>query len=661
MMIKQLLALTSLFFVGLATLSSQSIDDERVLFTVADQEVTVGEFVYIYEKTNGDKADYSRANLEEYLDLYTKFKLKVARSRAMQLDTIQSLQRELEGYRRQLADSYLIDRTITDKLVEAAYSRMLSDVELSHLLIPVAQNAAPADTLLAYEKAAGLLNELKQGAKFEALAAQYSQDPNTKERGGKVGFLTAPFPNGLHRLERAAYNTKVGEVTGPHRSRAGYHLLRIDARRPARGEVEVAHLLIRTENRSREAAAALIDSLHTVLVEGQTSFVDLVETYSEDAKTKNDEGYIGFIRINQVELVFENAAFGIERDDSFSEPIQSSVGFHIIKRISQRPIQPFNVERPRLETTIKRDARFEEAKAQLLLDIRQKAGFQENREVLLDFAQSLTDTFFTFRWKAPAPQGKMLFKLGRDYNVTLDDFAQYLVSASRQRSGLKRSSTPEEGALKIYDTFVDDQLLKYEESKLEENYPDFKALMREYQEGILLFEATKMEVWDKASQDTAGLKAYFDETLAGKYRWAPRARTTVYTMSPQARALAAQIRRFAAEHSPEETLAEFNSPSKQLVRAEEELYERSRQPKLQSVPFEAGTTTEPFAAEGSSEVSFLKIEEIVPAAAKSLDQARGYAIADYQDELERRWVAQLRETFEVSVNKKVFNSLVKTK
>lgn len=658
-MIKQLLFLLGLFLIGNAPVFSQSIDDERILFTVADKPVSVGEFVYIYDKTNGDKADYSRESLEEYLDLYVKFKLKVARARAMQVDTIQSLQNELEGYRRQLADNYLIDRTITDGLVRTVYDRMQQDVSFSHILVKVSADAPAEDTLRAYQKAQDILKQLQKGGDFGELAAQYSEDASSKDRGGKVGYFTAPFPNGFHQLEAATYETPPGKVVGPCRTSIGYHLVRVDDRRTARGEMEVAHILIRTNKRDSAVARQLADSLHQVLEQGEMSFDAMANTFSEDGKTSRNNGYIGFFGISQYQKSFEDAAFGLERDGSFSEPVQSSVGYHIIKRISRRPIQPFNVERRRLETRIKSDARFAELRAQLLEDIKQRENFRENEQVLKEFTGSLTDTFFTFRWKAPAPAGRTLFTLGADYEVSLSTFADYLARASRQRAAASGQKSPTQTAMELYDDFVDDQLLKYEESKLEENYPEFRSLMREYEEGILLFEATKMEVWDKAAQDSAGLQKFFDEQLQGKYRWGQRARTTVYTLTPEARTLAEQVRQFAKGHTMEETLDEFNAPSKTLVTATEEFFERSRKPALQSVAFEAGTTTEPASEEGRSELTFLKIEEIVSPQPKTLDEARGYAIADYQDELERRWVEGLRKQYAVEINKKVFDSLVK--
>ena len=96
--------------------TTQAQTEDPILFSVGGKNINLSEFKYIYQKTNGDKADFSRQSLEEYLDLYVKFKRKVSRARDMKLDTITALQQELGGYRQQLANSYLVDKEVSDRL-----------------------------------------------------------------------------------------------------------------------------------------------------------------------------------------------------------------------------------------------------------------------------------------------------------------------------------------------------------------------------------------------------------------------------------------------------------------------------------------------------------------------------------------------------------------
>lgn len=656
-MTKQWTMLLTFFSLTIGGLFAQN-NDERVLFSVENVPVSVEEFTYIYSKTNGEQADYSEASLQEYLDLYVKFKLKVQRAKDMQLDTIVALQEELAGYRRQLADSYLIDRAIGDRLVEQAYEHAQQDADISHILIVLPPTASPADTLNAYNKIMAAYKRIQDGTDFATVAREVSEDRFSKDKGGRIGFTTALYPAGLHRLEYAAFNHPLNTTSKPIRTNAGYHLLMVHERRPARGEVEVAHILVRANKNDTAAAKAKIDSVYQQLENG-TSFDHMVHAASEDKKTAANHGYLGFFGISKYEKPFEDAAFGLTADDDYSKPVQTTLGWHIIKRISRKDIQPFSMEKARLEGEVRKDPRFEEAKKALLVRIQDENNFNENTSLLNEYIGSLPDTFVTFRWKAPAiVSPEVLFSLDGGYDVTLGEFENYMSKATRDRVTLGRGGNSESVARTLYDQFVDDQLLKYEEAQLEKRYPEFRSLMREYEEGILLFEATKMEVWDKASQDTLGLEKFF-EGVEGKYRWAPRAKTTVYRIGMNNQALVDSIRLYAKTHTAEEVKEYFNSDEAVVVVTEEAAFEKFRSAELGDVAWEAGAVTSAVENQRSRSLKFFKIEEILPASNKTLKEARGYVIADYQDQLEKQWVEKLRKDYEVKINQKVFRSLIR--
>jgi len=223
--------------------------DADVLFTVEDSPVYVGEFKYIYEKTNQDNADYSQASVEEYLELYKKFKLKVQRAKDIKLDTIQALKKELNGYRKQLANSYLIDKEVTERLIKEAYERKKIDVNISHIMVQLPKGATPQDTLAKFNKIMDLYSQLEAGKKFEELVPQ-SEDKSSIKKRGNLGFVTAVLPSGFYTLENAAYNTTVGGYSKPIRTGVGYHIIQNNGKRPARGEIEAAHILIRKPNPS---------------------------------------------------------------------------------------------------------------------------------------------------------------------------------------------------------------------------------------------------------------------------------------------------------------------------------------------------------------------------------------------------------------------------
>ncbi|MEN0050260.1 MAG: peptidylprolyl isomerase [Bacteroidota bacterium] len=631
------------------------------MFTVKNTPIKVSEFEYIYNKTNGTNANYSKPSLEEYLDLYVKFKLKVQKARDMKLDTIPSLMQELDGYRRQLADSYLIDKEVTDKLVKEAYERKKQDVDISHIMIAVKSDAAPTDTLAALNKIRQVQNELNAGGKFEALAQQYSDDGSSKGKGGRVGYITAVLPSGFYPLESAAYETPKGEVSKIIRSGVGYHLVKVNDTRPARGEMEVAHILIRKEKdgSNRDRAAQRAKALYEQLQQ-EGNFEDLAKSNSDDKLTASKGGYLGSFGVNRYEDSFEDAAFALAKDGDVSEPVETKAGFHIIKRISKTGIQPFNEMKGRLEQKIRQDARFELAKSSMVKRIKEENNFTQSMAALQSFKDTLKNDFSTFRWRAGEARPKnTLFSLGNNYSATLGDFIEYSQKEARQRINFGRSGkNVKEVVDALYEQFVTSEVLKYEEKQLENKYPDFKALMREYEEGILLFEATKMLVWDKASKDTTGLKKFFN-TVDGKYKWDNRAAVTYYTVSAAGVPQIDAIRKYAQGHTVQETLLKFNTSGQTVVQAEEKLIEKGRNKQIDAMDWKAGTLSDNEANKQTRSLTFTKIKEILSPTNKTLKEARGYVVADYQDHLERKWVEELRKEYDVKINKRVFNKLVK--
>lgn len=637
--------------------------EDPVLFTVGGTSVQVSEFEYIYSKTNGKNADFSRTSLQEYLDLYIRFKLKVERAKAMRLDTIPSLKEELDSYRRQLADSYLVNREVTDRLVREAYDRSAQDVELYHIFFALSPEATPSDTLAAYRKALSAKKQLDSGDEnFASLAEALSDDKSTSKAGGRIGFFNVLFPNGFYALENAAYSLPLNKVSEPIRTGVGYHLLKVGARRPARGEIEIAHFLLRKDEwqGTPEDLKQLIFDYHDRMMRGE-SFETFCREYSQDPRSAEKGGYLGFFGINRYEQAFEDTAFAIQEDGKISWPVESSVGWHIIKRISKKSFPTFDIARLQLENQIKQDARFELARKAMIESIKKTNIFKENTALLDKMAKVLSDTFFTFRWKAPAGgQKEVLFSLGsRKYSM--EQFYTFLADGSRERMRLR--DTPFREALQtLYLQFVESSCMQFEEEQLEVRYPEFRSLLREYQEGILLFEATRIEVWDKASQDSAGLERFF-ATIPGKYQWNERAEVTKYFIEPFNMASIESIRGAAATKPRAKLLTEFNSNDKTLIaRSEENVLERDKsQESLEIKQWTAGEVTSPKVDRESNQFYFYKVEKIIPPQPKKLAEARGYIVADYQDYLEQEWVESLRSLYPVKVNQSVFEKLIRGK
>ena len=658
-MIKQLFAclFIVLFFSGTAFAQT----DDPVLFTVENVPVTLSEFKYIYSKTNQDKADFSRESLEEYLRLYTNFKLKVYKAREMKLDTVPQTQRELEGYRRQLANSYLVDKEVTNKLVEEVYEHMKKDIDISYIFIACDQNAPAADTLKAYNRVQRIYKALKGGADFAQMAVDSSDDKGAKENKGRLGFVTAMFPNGFYNLEKAAYDTKPGSFSKPVRTATGYNIVMVHAEREARGEIEAAHILVRKGEKPALAknAKLRIDSAYAAL-QGGMNWDAACLRFSDDETTKSKGGYIGFFGINRYQKGFENAAFALSKEGEYCKPVETTVGWHIVKLISRRPLQPYEKMKRALTTRIKRDSRSGIAKASMINRIKKEGDFEEYPKVLEAFIAEQTDSVFhTFRWKPnPEKPEAVLFTFNDKTEFAVADFEDYCARAGRER--MRGKGYPvEETVRKLYKAWVEDCAMQFEESQLDKKYPEFRSLMREYREGILLFEAAKVLVWDRANTDSTGLQAYFDANLQGKYKWDERARVSFYTIKTTDEKQVARIQKYIAKKPSASVAKKFNKMTgEDLVVALEKTYEKGKNKEVDAM-WKAGSMSPLKYDEGTNTTSFIKVEEIIPPTDKKLNEARGYAVAEYQDFLEKQWVEDLRKEYEVNVNQQVFESLIK--
>ncbi len=650
-MIKQFVLF--LFVALFLPLGINAQNEDPVLFTVKNNPVHASEFLYIYSKTNRDKADFSKASLEEYLDLYTKFKLKVQRAKDMRLDTIPALQKELGGYRKQLADSYLLDKEVTEKLIKEAYDRSLKDVSVSHIMVALKKNPTPQDTAISYKRIMQIKSKLDGGSDFVKVAKSLSDDKSATSNNGSLGYFTSPFPNGFYDFETAAYNLKKGQYSNPVRTPIGYHIVRVDNVRPARGEMEAAHILIRHKSQNPKPT---IDSIYQLLENGQ-KFEELARIYSADKKTAAKGGYVGFFGISKYEKAFEDAAFALTKDDTYSKPIKSLAGYHIIKRISSKPIPAYDQAKARLKAKIQKDSRFNLAKDAMVNQIKTENGFKAMNGTISKFGSKLDKEFLTYRWKAPTENmNEVIFALGKDRH-TLGDFTKYLEKESRKRMQLARTGTVVDALTTLYNDYVTETALKYEERNLEAKYPDFKALMREYEEGILLFEITKKEVWDKASQDTTGLRSFYNKNK-NKYKWGKRAVVSTYTLNDAAH-ISDKIGSFVEKNAPEAVLAKYNKNGKEPVLHQATTTERGRNKQIDALDWKAGTLSKMEMDRKNKQITFMKVEQILEPTAKKLSEARGYVVADYQDFLEKQWLTELKKAYKIQTNKKVFKSLIK--
>lgn len=654
---KNLLTLSILF--GFSTLYAQDTAPNTELFSIQGNPVSVAEFNYIYSKTNGDTATYSKASLEEYLELYKNFKYKVARAKELGLDTLPSIQKELEGYRKQLADSYLIDKEVTEPLAKEIFNRSGKDVDVLHISVNIPKGET--DTVKQYSKIKEARERLQKGELWVKVASEVSSDASAKRNGGAVGYITAPLPAGLYELENVLFTGKTGSLSNIVRSDIAYHLVKVKDVRDARGELEGAHIFLRDKDNDpkQKQNKSTIDSLHKLLIAG-ASFEDLAKKYSNDKKSAPKGGYIGFFGINRFDRSFEDEAFGLTENGSFTKPFRSRVGWHIFKRISKRERSTWDKVRPQLMARVKKMPRYDAGRISMVKKLKNRFKFKDDNTIKA-YISALPDTFLSYKWKPGPVEAIQLFTFDDGAKkVMLSDFTAYLRKNASKRIRMNGVQSVQNAGRLLYNDFILNQTLRYGEQRLDKDNIDFANLMREYEEGILLFEATKMNVWDIASQDTIGLKEFFKDNQAN-YQWKQRAIIDVFTIrASEEKALLKNLKRSLKKgKSTKEILAKFNVNSPSTVKHHERKVERGSDLSLDRLKWKPGTVTNEERDDSKKVIRIGIFRELLKPGPKELKEAKGYAIADYQDFLEKRWIKHLKGKYEFKLNQKAFDSLIK--
>jgi peptidyl-prolyl cis-trans isomerase SurA len=638
---------TALLF-SVLLLSSNLFAQEKdpVLLTVDGQSISLSEFEAVYKKNNRDEV-VDQKDLEEYLELYINFRLKVREAESLGLDTLRKFIEELKGYQKQLAKPYLTDKSVTEKLIKEAYDRSLKDVRASHILLKVGPDALPKDTLEVYNTIMALK---KRAAKedFGVLAGKNSEDPSAKDNGGDLGWFSVLRM--VYPFENAAFNTPVGEISTPVRTRFGYHIIKVQDKRDAQGEIRAAHIMIKTGKESTEESVAKakekINEVNELLTKGQ-SFEDLAKKYSEDKGSAVKGGELPKFGAGRMVPAFEAAAYALKNDGDVSEPTLTDYGWHIIKRLERYTIPEFEDSKSELSAKVAKDSRSQMSKLSVLNRVKKDYGFKENKKVLGAVENVLDSTLVEGKWNADAANGleETLFSLGKK-NYTQTDFAAYIAShqARRRPDALVAIMNG------LYSQYVDESLLAYEEEKLSNKYPEYKALLREYRDGILLFDLTDDKVWSKAVKDTAGLKSFHAKN-GDKFMWEKRMDAEIYYCQKDSivESLKNAIEKKAkkGKTTSEELLKEFNADSKLNLRVEKDLYEANDEEILKDVKWEKGVYGP---IKNGENQALILVKDILEPTAKTLKEARGLVTADYQNFLEKEWIAELRGKYEFEAN-----------
>jgi peptidyl-prolyl cis-trans isomerase SurA len=637
--------------------------DDRVLLNIAGENITAGDFMYVYNKNNLNREEQGPEAIKDYLDLYINFRLKVREAEELGMDTLESFRKELEGYRKQLAQPYFVDTAVSDKLLKEAYDRKKWDIRASHILVRLDKNAPPEDTLAAYKKAIAIRERLIKGEDFGKVAAEVSDDasardtqasqyrPARKGNMGDLGYFTV-FDM-VYPFETGAYNTEVGKISQPVRTDFGYHLIKVTDRQPAFGQAQVEHIFValppNANGKDSIQKKMKIDAAYEK-IQGGAKFEDVVAEYSEDKGSAGNGGKLPWFGCNRMVPEFIIATRNLPDTGSISAPFSTPFGYHIIKLIGRKPVGTFEEEEQGLKTRLEKDIRNKLSQESVITRIKQENGFKEYPKAKDAVLATLDSNLAKGEWDVNKAKGleKVVFSIGT-VKYTQQDLAKYI--ASKQS---KKTTDITAFFNDTYNAMVVEKCIAFEDSHLEEKYPEFRMLVQEYHDGILLFDLTDKNVWSKAVKDTAGLAAFFAAN-PGKYMWDKRFHATVVTILKPAQVNTDEVRNmFTSGKTPEEVLNHYNTDTTLNILVETSNYSKGDSPIVDKVKWKAGLSP---MVDSPSGPSFVFGYEIIQPEAKALQEARGLVTADYQTYLEDQWVKELRAKYNVIIYPDVLATL----
>lgn len=510
-LMKKLLVLSLVF----ACLTGEAANKaDSVVMTVAGKQVLLDEFVFMAKK-NGEVDLSDRKSLNNYVELYKNFKLKVADAEAAGLDKTKQFADELDGYRAQLTSSYLSDKDGEDAAVRVEYDRLGEVLELSHILFRLPEKTVSKDTVAVYEKAMEVYNRIKNGEDFATVGQELTKQDSTRKTGYEYTRCLQPMQT-FKAFENYAYSMKPGELSMPVRTTLGFHIIKLHSRKPNPGMRHVAHILIPFQQdsvtRTDSETLALAEDVYKK-IQGGADFAELAKEYSSDAASARKGGELPWFGIGEMVEPFEKGAFALNTPGEVSQPVKTRFGYHIIKLIGKSGIPSFEEKKKTWSRLMAQgEHNFEYYKA---FDERLKKeyGYVFYPEAYAELVALCNDHF---------PTDKEFYEKAKDMNKTLihlvdTDFPQSEFAYYIQRCPFSTKTYAGDFMQEVFDLFVRDIVTTSERKNLETKHPEFTHLMQEYRDGILLFNISNQKVWSQPAAEQAQLEEVWLKELNKEY------------------------------------------------------------------------------------------------------------------------------------------------
>jgi peptidyl-prolyl cis-trans isomerase SurA len=643
------LLLIYMSLLSVITCFAQEIND-KTLMTVAGRAVSAGEFIRMFRKSTepGKKPD-----VDAYLQQYITFKLKVADAMQQGIDTTKAFKAELNGYRNQLAQNYLTDSEAKEKLLQKTYQRSLTEINAWHILVNCPDGSKPEDTLAAWQKASGIRDRIIMGEPFEQVARGTSDDPSVKVNGGNLGYFTVfqmitPF-------EDAAYSMKTGSVSEPVKTPYGYHIIKVTGKRPSKGKLLVAHIMKvsppGTDEKTAELAEESINKIYAELQAG-ASFSDLAKKYSDHRETASSGGKLNWFGTGEIIPDFSEAAFSLTDTGKYTRPIRTIYAWHIIKLLEKKAPGTFEETRSWLESRINQSYLNSLSKKSFTEKLKKEYNFKVNQAAYKWFVDN-TDTLIIGGLKK---YDRSLMPAGNLYSftnqhLTTKEFASHI----ERRGSMIVTDDPESFIRQTMDARISDQILKYENLILEKKYPDFRYLMNEFHDGILLFEISGKRVWNKVQDDSAAFKQYYEEHKK-EFLTKRGIEAKIYTLHSQKgeKKLIASYRKYSGKPGTDNLMLEkFNTRIDTMLVITEGRWFTGDDPEIDRINWSAGS----HAARIKNFPSIIVISKEIESVPLPFEEVRGEMMTGFQDYLESEWIKQLKVKYTVKIDDQVYPEL----
>ena len=641
------------YILGIAILSVTATFAQKksdVLMTINDQKVTVKEFEQVYRKNLDLVQDENQKSVDGYLDLFVDYKLKVAEAYKQKLNERTSYVKDFSKYEEQLSRNYLYEEQVTADLIQEAFDRSRQEVDASHVLILCNFDALPQDTLVAYNKIKDIKAKVSLGEDFSKLATDFSEEPGVDKSKGRLGYFSA-FAL-VYPFETMAYNTPVGQVSDIVRTQYGYHIIKVHDKREKAPQIRVAHIMASSRDGNEAKAKERITEIDALLKQGQ-SFEDLAKQYSDDKATGVKGGEMrAFSRGGLKAPAFEDAAYSLQKPGDVSKPIKTRFGWHIVKLIELLKMPTFEEAKPTLEQKVRSTDRSKIITNAVNVQLKEKVQYKKVEDLSF-FETYVGDDVMDRKWEfteIPKGQDKVLFSMETE-KVYYSDFAKYVANRQSKARPYKQKTT----LLKAYyDEFETIKLKENFRKNLEATNDEYATVIREYRDGLLIFEVMGDNVWNKAKQDTLGQEAFFLKNQ-GNYQWKKRIEADILSATTMAEAKTVQAMLNGGTDAAG-IKKSMNVNDKVAVVVTSETFEIGDSRLPSNTEWRVGVSD---IIEDNKSFVVVNVKKQLPAGPKTRDDVKGKVLSDFQAQVEKDWMQSLRDSYKVTMNKKALKKLKK--